>query len=354
MRAFTCGTCGQLLFFENNRCLRCNSRLGFVPSRLDIVVLDDGAQAHGAQAHGAQGHGANSTLRPCANAVLAQCTWVLEEGDPGPLCFSCRLTRTRPADDDPDGLAAFAKAEGAKRRLIFQLLDLGLPIGDDLAFDLLSSRTGPVVTGHNDGLITIDLGESDDARRERRRAELGEPYRTLLGHFRHEIGHYYWPILVERTDQLERARVLFADERIEYEAALQRHYEQGPPADWSERYVSSYATMHPWEDWAETFAHYLHIRDTLETAAAFGLVVAGPATAHDESLASAPITEAADRPFEAIIDDWLPLTYALNAINRSMGQEDLYPFTLAPMVIEKLAFVHDRVRAAAAPPRVPA
>ncbi|HWF52915.1 MAG TPA: putative zinc-binding peptidase [Solirubrobacteraceae bacterium] len=343
MRAFTCGVCGQLLFFENSRCLRCSSRLGFVPSRLDIVVLDDGAHAH---------PGA-STLRPCANQELAQCNWVLEEGDPGPLCVSCRLTRTRPADDDPEDLAAFAKAEGAKRRLIFQLLDLGLAIGDDLAFDLLSSRTGSVVTGHNDGVITIDLAESDDARRARRRAELGEPYRTMLGHFRHEIGHYYWPILVEHTDGLERARALFGDDRVEYDAALQRHYEQGPPSDWSERYVSAYATMHPWENWAETFAHYLHIRDTLETAAEFGLVVAGPVAAHDDSLSSVPVAEAAGLPFDAIVADWLPLTYALNAINRSMGYEDLYPFTLAPAVIEKLAFVHDRVRAAARPPRVP-
>jgi hypothetical protein len=331
MRAFTCGTCGQLLFFENNRCLRCSSRLGFVPSRLDLVVLDDPA---------------TSTLRPCANAELAQCNWVLEEGDPGPLCFSCRLTRTRPADDDPEGLAAFAKAESAKRRLIFQLLDLGLPTGEDLAFDLLSSRTGPVVTGHASGVITIDLAESDDSRRERRRAQLGEPYRTMLGHFRHEIGHYYWPILVERTREVERARELFGDDRLDYESALQRHYEQGPPPDWSDRYVSAYATMHPWEDWAETFAHYLHIRDTLETAAAFGLVVSGPDVSRDDALSSVPVSDATDLPFEAIIADWLPLTYALNAINRSMGHEDLYPFTLAPTVIEKLAFVHERVRAA--------
>jgi hypothetical protein len=335
MRAFTCGTCGQLLFFENSRCLRCSSRLGFVPSRLDIVVLDDGAHADSSA----------SPLRRCANAKLAQCNWVLEEGDPGPLCRSCRLTRTRPGDGHLEDLAAFAKAEGAKRRLIFQLLDLALPIGEDLAFDLLSSRTGPVVTGHNEGVVTIDLAESDDARRERRRAELGEPYRTMLGHFRHEIGHYYWPVLVEHTSELEHARSLFGDDRTGYEEALQRHYEQGPPPDWRARYVSAYATMHPWEDWAETFAHYLHIRDTLETAAAFGLVIAGPDMIQDDSLSSVPVPDATHRPFDAIVAEWLPLTYALNAVNRSMGNDDLYPFTLAATVIEKLAFVHDRVRA---------
>ncbi|HEY2160557.1 MAG TPA: putative zinc-binding metallopeptidase [Solirubrobacteraceae bacterium] len=349
MRAFTCDHCGQLLFFENSLCLRCSSRLGFAPSRLDIIALDEpGAPP----------------LQPCGNSVLAQCNWMLEQGDPdmrpqpdgriepatgGPLCRSCRLTRTRPADNDRDGLAAFATAEAAKRRLIFGLLDLDLPIGDDLAFDLLSSRVAPVVTGHDDGVITIDLAESDDVRRERRRAELGEPYRTMLGHFRHEIGHYYWPMLVERTDQLERARVLFGDDQIDYDSAMQRHYEEGPPPDWRERHVSAYATMHPWEDWAETFAHYLHIRDTLETAAAFGLVISGP----DDSLSSAPAPDGAERPFEAIVGDWLPLTYALNALNRSMGQDDLYPFTLAPTVIEKLAFVHDRVRAASRQARAP-
>jgi hypothetical protein len=339
VRAFTCGRCGQLLFFENSRCLHCSAPLGFVPSRLDIVVLDE---------PGASG------LRRCANAELAQCNWVLEEGDPGPLCRSCRLTRTRPGEDDADDLAAFAKAEAAKRRLIYQLLDLALPIGEDLAFDLLSSRTGPVVTGHDNGIITIDLAESDDARRERRRAELGEPYRTMLGHFRHEIGHYYWPILVQQTGALEPARALFGDDRADYDETLQRHYDQGPPPDWSDRYVSAYATMHPWEDWAETFAHYLHICDTLQTAAAFGLVVAGPDVSDDDSLSSVPVTEPSQRAFEAIIAAWLPLTYALNAVNRSMGQEDLYPFTLAPTVIEKLAFVHERVGVATHRAQVPA
>ena len=335
MRAFTCDNCGQLLFFENSRCLRCSSRLGFVPSRLDIAVLDRPDAP---------------TLRRCANAALAECNWMIDESDADPLCRSCRLTRTRPADGDRDGLAALAKAEAAKRRLIFQVLDLGLPIGDDLAFDLLTSRPEPVVTGHDDGVITIDLAESDDARRERRRAELGELYRTMLGHFRHEIGHYYWPIMVEQTGELERWRALFGDERLDYDSALQRHYEQGPPPDWKERDVSAYATMHPWEDWAETFAHHLHIRDTLQTAAAFGLVVTGPDAARSASLSAAPALDAAERPSEAIIDDWLPLTYALNAVNRSMGYEDLYPFTLAPTVIEKLAFVHERVRAASHQP----
>jgi hypothetical protein len=329
MRAFSCGNCGQLVFFENSLCLRCSHALGFAPDRLEMVVLDPSG-----------GDG----LRPCANATLAECNWLLGANDPGSLCLSCGLTRTRPADVDTAGLAAFAKAEAAKRRLIFQLLDLRLPIGGELTFDLLSSYTGPVVTGHDQGVITIDLAESNDARREQRRAEFGEAYRTMLGHFRHEIGHYYWPLLVEQAGRLTPWRELFGDEREDYERAIQRHYELGPPADWSDRHVSAYATMHPWEDWAETFAHYLHIHDSLQTAAEFGLMVAGPAATDDESLAALPPADTGEQPFDAVIEAWLPLTYALNAVNRSMGRDDLYPFTLAPNVIGKLAFVHERVR----------
>ena len=95
----------------------------------------------------------------------------------------------------------------------------------------------------------------------------------MLGHLRHEIGHYYQPLLV--TDW-ERCRELFGDDREDYGAAMERHYASGPPADWPERFVSAYATMHPWEDWAETFAHYLHIRDVLQTAVAYGVTVSGP------------------------------------------------------------------------------
>jgi hypothetical protein len=336
MRAFTCDNCGQLLFFENSRCLRCGHGQGFVPAELDLVLFSPDDQ---------------SGPQRCANAALARCNWLLEDEDREGLCLSCRLTATRPADDDAEGLEEFAVAEAAKRRLIFQLLDLELPIESDLSFELLSSETRPVTTGHADGVITLDLSESDDVHREQRRAELGEPYRTLLGHFRHEIGHYYWPIIVERDrSMLDRYRDLFGDEREDYAQALGRHYEHGAPSDWEDHHVSAYATMHPWEDWAETFAHYLHIRDTLETAAEFGIVVAGPAHAPDPSLIATPGPELLEGSFDAIIGNWLPLTYALNAVNRSMGSEDLYPFTLAPPVVEKLAFVHECVTAPAISP----
>ena len=236
-------------------------------------------------------------------------------------------------------MAAFADAEKAKRRLVAELVELKLPIvGRDedpdygLAFDLLSSEQEKVFTGHENGVITLDLAEGDDVHREQLRIAMDEPYRTLLGHFRHEIGHYYFYRLVEHVaDYTQRFRELYGDPEADYQAALDRHYQDGPPADWEENYVSSYATMHPAEDWAETFAHYLHIRDTLDTAAAFSFA---PAAATFERKVLGP------SGFDQIIDMWLPLSWALNMVNRSMGKPDLYPFVLPPAVLEKMRFIY--------------
>jgi hypothetical protein len=236
-------------------------------------------------------------------------------------------------------LAAFATAEGAKRRLLAELTELGLPIvGRDedpdfgLVFDLLSSEHEKVFTGHDNGVITLDLAEGDDVHREQLRIAMDEPYRTLLGHFRHEIGHYYYFRLVDPVPDYKKQFIaLFDDPDADYQAALDRHYQEGAPTEWEENYVSSYATMHPAEDWAETFAHYLHIRDTLDTAAAFGVA---PAAATFERKVLGP------SGFDAIIDLWLPMSWALNMINRSMGKDDLYPFVLPPAVLDKMRFVH--------------
>jgi hypothetical protein len=324
VRAFTCGNCGQLVFFENSVCLRCGFALGFDPGSRSLVLAG------------------NSTR--CANASVAACNWLVS--DAHPLCRSCRLTRIRPNDFDAVGLAAFAQVEAAKRRLVFQLFELGLDVGnDEPAFELMSGPTGTIMTGHHDGVITLNLAESDDAHREWVRSELGEPYRTVLGHFRHEIGHYYWERLVGASGSLTAWRELFGDERSDYQAALERHYITGPPASWDGRYVSAYATAHPWEDWAESFAHYLHIRDTLQTAEAFGMIVTGPAAVHLDPKYVASPAGSDHLTLAEIVDQWLPLTYALNAINRSMGNGDLYPFLLPQTVIDKLAFVHDRIGA---------
>jgi len=329
MRAFTCPACGRLVPFEAVTCLSCGTALGFAPDAGEIVAAAGRA--------------------PCANALRAGCNWLLAPGESG-QCRSCRLTRTRPHDGDltpgSPTAEAFRAAEAAKRRLVFQFFELGLPVpppdGDGaLAFDLLSSAVEPVVIGHADGVVTIDLAEGDDAHREQMRRELGEPYRTMLGHLRHESGHYFWTVLVEpQPEALGSFRTLFGDERADYAEALRRHYDCGPPPEWVGDYVSAYATAHPWEDWAETFAHYLHIRDTLQTAAAFGMLVTGPGL--DPELMAAPSLEPEDR-VEDILDHWVPLTYALNAVNRSMGRDDLYPFVLSPAVITKLGFVHHLV-----------
>ncbi len=234
--------------------------------------------------------------------------------------------------------------------MVFQLDNLGLPTTSrsadpvhGLAFDLLSSATTKVITGHDSGVITIDLAEGDDPHREAVRTSLGEPYRTLLGHLRHEIGHWYWDILVDGTPALPRFRQLFGDETRDYAEALSEHYGSKSVEDWKATHVSDYAAAHPWEDWAETWAHYLHMADTLQTASAYGVDVHGPnldlATARDAAVATTPRERYAD--FDQMLSAWLTLTYALNAMNRSMGKEDLYPFVLVPAVIEKLRFVHD-------------
>jgi hypothetical protein len=331
VRDFNCPNCGQRLAFENSLCLSCGSALGFSLDDMALLVIASGAE-HGGTVD-------SSRFQLCANMHVAQCNWLVEKRPIARLCTSCALTRTRPKDRDTKALPAFAAAEKAKRRLIAELYELKLPIvGRDedpecgLAFDLLSSESEKVYTGHHNGLITLDLAEGDDVHREQLRVEMQEPYRTLLGHFRHEIGHYYFYRLVCPSQAyLQRFRELFGDPDADYQAALDGHYKEGAPPRWEDTYVSSYATMHPAEDWAETFAHYLHIRDTLDTAAAFGFA---PASATFERRALGP------SGFDTIIEMWIPLTWALNMVNRSMGKEDLYPFVLPPAVLEKMRFIH--------------
>jgi hypothetical protein len=328
MRAFTCPVCRVLVTFESVECLSSGTALAFDWQQRDFVELRDGAG--------------------CANRELIACNGL---AGPTGLCASCILTRTRPNDNDPDGLEKFAVAEAAKRRLLFELLEIGLPVDDfrrqagGLCFDMLSGSMGPVTTGHADGVITLDLDEADPAHRERMRTDLDEPYRTVLGHLRHEIAHYYQPLLApEGSPELDRCRELFGDDRDDYSEAMDRYYADGAPGDWLQSFVSAYATMHPWEDWAETFAHYLHIRDVLQTATHYGVTVSGPsvAAADEAPLYSYPATAATD--FQSMMDAWLPLTYALNAVNRSIGNNDLYPFVLSPPVMDKLAFIDEIVR----------
>jgi hypothetical protein len=325
VRDFNCPNCGQRLAFENSICLSCRSSLGFSLPDMALLVIASGTDSE----HG--GAVDSSEYQLCANLYLAECNWLVEKDPVRKLCASCRLTRTRPNDTDTKALAAFAAAEKAKRRLIAELHELKLST-EGLAFDLLSSEFEKVYTGHDNGVITLDLAEGDDVHREQLRVAMDEPYRTLLGHFRHEIGHYYYFRLVGPSQEyVKQFRELYGDPHADYQEALDRHYNEGAPPGWEDDYVSSYATMHPAEDWAETFAHYLHIRDALDTAAAFGFA---PSAATFERRALGP------SGFDTIIDMWLPLAWALNMVNRSMGKQDLYPFVLPHAVLEKMRFIH--------------
>ena len=327
MKRYACRVCGNALYFENSVCVVCGTALGYSRAEREIVPVNT---------EGVYVDSGGLIWHVCRNLNLSGCTWLapLEGGQ----CSSCDLTRTRPNDEDAAGLVNFPIAERAKRHLLVQLDDLGFAVvgkNEDpvngLCFDLLSSTTLQVFIAHNDGVITIDLAEGDDSHRERVRAELDEPYRTMLGHFRHEVGHYIqWQFIELAKDDrlLARCRELFGDETLNYQAEIDRHYSVGPPAGWRSSYISSYATMHPYEDFAETSAHYLHIRDTIESAVEYGLV-------------TAPVPR--DDFRELVTSVWIPVSTALNIINRSMGLEDLYPFVIAPAVLDKLEFVAELV-----------
>jgi hypothetical protein len=353
MNVFHCDHCGQLVFFENSQCVRCGYPLAYFVDLGVIGSLDrtgeDLWQSPLPRAH-------RRTYRLCDNYRKENvCNWAVAADDPHPLCESCRLTRVIPDLSVAGHREAWYRLEVAKRRLVYSLLALGLPVKnriDDpehgLAFEFLadppSACAAPVLTGHAGGVITINLAEADDPERERRRHEMREPYRTLLGHFRHEIGHYYWDRLIKDHPALDGFRERFGDERKDYAQALREHYDNGPPADWPDRFVSAYASSHPWEDWAESWAHYLHMTDTLETAATCGLTLQ-PRRPDEPALEAPPGPEPA-AAFDQLLDAWFPLTYVLNNLNRGLGLPDGYPFVLSTPAVDKLRFIHDTIRAA--------
>jgi hypothetical protein len=250
-------------------------------------------------------------------------------------------------------LERWHKMELAKRRLIYTLLHLGLPLSGTpsenrpaLQFNFLADTPDKtsVLTGHENGLITLNIAEADDPEREKRRVSFHEPYRTLLGHFRHEVAHYYWDQLLAGTPRLTRFRELFGNESQDYAAALKNYYNQGPPANWQRQHVSAYASAHPWEDWAETWAHYMHISDTIETAAGFGISLRPKHPSSQTMTADPKTVSETEDSFDRILKNWMPLTYALNSLNRGMGLPDLYPFVLSESAIEKMRFIHETVK----------
>ena len=351
VRAFTCSRCEAVVSFEDATCSTCGATLGYVPgsSHLHAIGADDAAAVNGER------------WARCANAISLGCNWLRRASESSAHCSSCSLTIKRPAASDTIGHEQVALAAYAKRRLLFQLHEHALPITPfyedpkGLGFLLLSSASeGPVTIGHANGVVTIDVSEVDHAYRESLRVRLGEPYRTMLGHFRHEIGHYYWQVLVADSLWLRPFRELFGDERASYADALTRHYEHGAPADWAESYISEYATMHPWEDFAETWAHYLHITDTLQTVASYGmhldgLAASGLSPSGQTLRTDPPLSPRAyhDMSMREVLDLWYPLAHLFNQVNRSMGKEDLYPFLITEPVREKFGFVHDVIGGAA-------
>ncbi|WP_338720854.1 putative zinc-binding peptidase [Devosia sp. XK-2] len=345
MKLFSCSHCGNTVYFDNAICERCGHQLGFLPgpARLVSLVEDGGLWSSPAIAEDA--------FVFCANAAHGACNWLVPaELDGDIYCLACRHNETIPDISDPANLGRWQTIERAKKRLFYSLIRLDLPLhtrNEDpdhgLAFRFLADNADApqrVMTGHDNGIITIALAEADDAEREYRRTSMNEPYRTLLGHFRHEIAHHFWDLLVAGRDVLPLFRTLFGDERVDYAEALRIYYARGAPQGWSQTHISAYATAHPWEDFAETFAHYLHIVDTVEMAAAFG-IRPRPGTG-DQNLAipSVHFDPYLETDMQRIVDNWVPLASLLNNLNRAMGQADAYPFILTSGVIEKLAFIN--------------
>ncbi|MCB1777318.1 MAG: putative zinc-binding metallopeptidase [Candidatus Competibacteraceae bacterium] len=347
MKLFTCPGCGHATFFEGVLCTRCGSQLGFAPDILQMLVV----QADGTAEHD------QTNWRRCGNYwEFNDCNWLVDASDTTPLCISCRLNRTIPDLSVAGNQMLWHRLEQEKRRFVYSALRLKLPVAPKtespggLAFDFMADpdpsfhERNRVLTGHENGLITINIAEADPVTREQMRAQMAEPYRTILGHFRHESGHYYWDRLVRDSSWLNEFRSLFGDERADYNESLRQNYEVGPPPDWPEHFVSSYASSHPWEDWAETWSHYLHMVDTLETAWGYGVTL-NPRHADNATLFSSPEYDPyLMTDFDTLIEQWVPLTVALNSLNRSMGHDASYPFALATPVIDKLALVHRIVR----------
>lgn len=346
MKTFRCA-CGARVFFDNTVCLTCGRELGFLPEAGTLLGLEQAQDGVHATPYG--------PCRKCENySARGVCNWLVPADSSEKLCRACRLNHVVPDLSRPDQLTLWAEVEKAKRRLIYTLDQLHLPVVSQredpksgLAFDIKADTAASrVLTGHADGLITLNLAEADTVTRERLRVQFKERYRTLLGHFRHEIGHYFWERLVRDENRLELFREHFGDERSDYAQSLKDHYANPRSTTPREEYITDYASTHPWEDWAETFAHYLLMIDALDTAREFGFT----------SDLSPELSLPGTTDFELLLEEWGDLTLATNALSRSMGVPDPYPFVLSKTVQSKLEVVHRIVREARAgtlrePPR---
>jgi hypothetical protein len=351
MKLYACSHCKQPLYFENDTCLHCRHKVGFEAGRLSMITLEAETEWvwHDITDPKQQ-------YRFCENAQHSTCNWLITPEHSSAFCQACELNRIIPALSNPETLARWKRIEIAKHRMVYSLLRLHLPVKakeepeekpeeEGIAFDFIAdlSPTERVMTGHDHGLITLNIEEADEAERVRNKLDLGEKYRTLLGHFRHEIGHYYWDLLIKEKRATDTFRQLFGDERKDYARSLKDYYDKGAPASWADQFISPYASSHPWEDWAETWSHYMHLMDTLETAYSFGIVVSPREQPIQAKVSKDPYTI---KNFAQIIEVWLPLTFAVNSLNRSMGYPDFYPFVISPAVMDKLGFIHEVCQAA--------
>ena len=311
--------------------------------------------------------------RQCKNfSDYNVCNWMVPVHDEEELCVSCRLNQTIPNLNEAQNLTLWYRIELAKRRLLYTLYSLNLPVvsrqldaSSGMGFEFLQDEVRQdefnnelyikqsVATGYNSGMITINLLEAEHTSRLEMRDKMNERYRTLLGHFRHESGHYYWDCLIRGTDRIASFRALFGDEQLDYQQSLKTYYDQGPPTDWQDIWISAYASMHAWEDWAETWAHYLHMVDTVETAHDFSFRILGHAVSEpavvsaDTQMTSGYVTPAS---FEELFDDWCRLSVALNSLNRSMGMDDAYPFVISDIALNKLRYIHNIISEASNQP----
>lgn len=301
-----CPTCGNEVFFDSIECVRCRTGLAVeIRGRGALSVLDA------------------STTTPCARRSVWSCNWPAEPGAFDQLCASCRLVDPNIWAHDP----RMVPFQTAQRRALYQLAELGVPWRDvdpALRFVYLSKTADPDATiGHRGGEITLDIDEADPAYGERIRANLGEHYRTPLGHLRHELGHFVWLTMVANDpDRLAAFRERFGDERDDYAAALERHYQRVDDLSWRDRHVSFYASAHPWEDFAESWAQVMHVHDVVETGAAWGVVHA-PADPADA---------------RAWLGTSVTASVAANELARAMGMRDLYPFALTEGARTKVEF----------------
>jgi len=337
MKLFQCGNCSQVLHFENTRCVSCGFWVGFDSFALRLVSFQTGERSY------------------CKNFQAGVCNWLLDPRSDSRFCKACELNHYIPNLKSVDSHKGWREIEVAKHRLIYSLLRLGLPLQNKvnapdtgISFHFIDAdqvvpEDAETTTGHDNGIITISIDEADPAKREQARLNMHERYRTLLGHLRHEVGHYYWDrIICHSPDRLNRFRAHFGDESADYSEALETYYQNGPKNNWNQQFISAYASSHPWEDWAETWSHYLHLTDVMETANALGVSL-NPHVAPSENHLSmvADVDPYLPIHFESFLQQAVALTFAVNSLNRSMGQPDLYPFILNTAVKRKLTFIHE-------------